>query len=131
MKWLLFLVAVSACYCSGCNPARRISMKNSSADTAEFILTASDDSIGFNPLVLHNSKELRFRIPPGKNNEINLSFGLGEWTKDYIDFFIKYLVAVQMTSAHQNVKLDSAQTIKDYFLAHRKKRGTVVALELQ
>lgn len=130
MKAFLLLVIVAA-FAVGCDPARRITMKNVGTDTTQIIWTASEDSIGFNPFVLHNSKELKFTIPPGKNNEVKLSFGVGSWTPDYVETFMKYLKSVEVISKQQSFKLDSTAVIKEYFLAHRKKNRTVVEVLMQ
>lgn len=107
MKACLILVIVAA-LAAGCDPARRITMKNIGSDTTQIIWTASEDSIGFNPFVLHNSKELKFTIPPGKNNEVKLSFGVGSWTPEYLETFMKYLKSMEVISRQQSFKLDSS-----------------------
>ncbi|MDQ6610485.1 MAG: hypothetical protein M3Y85_11770 [Bacteroidota bacterium] len=131
MKLLFFTLVVSSFLFVRCNPARRITMKNVGSDTAQVVWTAREDSIGFNPFVMNNSRSLKFSIPPNKNNEINMSFGIGAWTPEYLNGFLKYLVAVEVTSRQQNFKLDSAEKIKEFFLTHRKKRSTVVEILLQ
>ena len=130
MKICLLLVIIATLAFS-CDPTRHITMKNIGSDTTQIIWTASEDSIGFNPFVLHNSNELKFTVPPGKKNEVKLSFGVGSWTPDYVETFMKYLKSVEVKSKRQSFKLDSSAVIKEYFLAHRKKNGTVVEIAMQ
>src|SRR4051812_17173250 len=112
MKLLLFIFLVLLTCCA-CDPARRINMKNIGSDTAEITWNASEDSIGFNPFVLNNSKELKYVLPPGKNNFISMTFGVGSWSPDYVDMFMKYLESVEIKSKQENIKLDSAKAIKE------------------
>lgn len=105
---------------TGCDPARRITMKNNSADTAQIIWTASDDSIGFNPFVLNNSKDLKFVLLPRKK-EISLSFGTGSWTPEYLQRFMRYLVSLEIVHpGHPALMLTTPQEINSFLLAHRK-----------
>ena len=106
-------------------------MKNTGPDTAQIIWTAREDSIGFNPFVLHNSKHLKFTLPPSQQNELKLTFGEGAWTEDYINSFVRYLEGVEIISNHSSLKLDTSQAIKNYFIAHRKKKATVIEVLVQ
>jgi hypothetical protein len=108
---------------AGCNPARRIIMKNSSADTAQFIWTTPEDSIGTNPFVMHNSKELKFVLPPGKK-DVSLSFGIGSWSPEYMQRFIRYLVSLEIIgSGHSSKLLSTPEEISSFLMTRRKGSG--------
>lgn len=124
MKYIFFVLLVAALACGGCSPARLICMKNNTADTVHITWMASEDSIGFNPFVLNNSRELKFTIPPGANNEIKMSFGSGNWTPAYVEHLMKYLVSLEIQSSKNQTTLSSAKEISAYLLAHRKGIGS-------
>lgn len=111
---------------TACDPARRITMKNSTADTAQIIFKAREDSIGWNPFVMNNSRELSFTLPPNDSKGISLPFGIGSWTPAYVESLMRHLVSIELVSKNKTTKMDSAAILRDYFLSHRKKRGTVV-----
>ena len=105
---------------AGCNPARRIIMKNSSADTAQFIFTTPEDSIGTNPFVMHNAKELKFVLAPGEK-DVSLSFGIGSWSPEYMERFVRYLVSMEIIRAGKPSNLLSTPAeISSFLMAHRK-----------
>lgn len=107
----------------GCDPARRIEMKNKSSDTAEFIWKSREDSIGFNPFVLTNNKELKFTIPPHKNSKIKMSFGIGVWSPSEVEKVIFGIESFEILSARHKIRIDSLPQLRDYLLARRKGVG--------
>jgi len=109
---------------AACDPARRIEMKNQSNDTAQVVWKSKKDSIGFNPFVLNNSNELRFVIPPHKNSQVKLSFGMGSWTPEEVTKAIHRLDYFEIITPSQNLKIDSLPRLRDYLLARRKGIGS-------
>ena len=116
----LSVTLLLAVFLWSCDPSRRIEMKNRSADTAEVVWKAKTDSIGFNPFNLNNSKELRFVLPPHKNEAVKLTFGMGTWTKSEVENVIHRMASLQIKSQTQNIKIDSLPALRDFLLAHRK-----------
>jgi hypothetical protein len=116
---LLFLLVFAACLLS-CDPARRIEMKNSSSDTALVIWRVKKDSIGFNAFNLSNNRELKFTLPPKKNSEIKMSFGIGVWSPEEVEKLIHRLESFEIKTPHQNFKIDSLAQLRSYLLARRK-----------
>ena len=104
---------------TSCDTMRRINMKNNSADTVHVTWTTVEDSIGFNPFVLSNSKELHFALAPACK-EVKMSFGTGNWTAEYLQHLMKYLVSLEITSPRQQIMLTTPQQISAYLLSRRK-----------
>ena len=125
MKYLLSVTAISLqLLLFGCNPARRIEMKNMSGDTAQVIWKIQEDSSGQNPFNLSNNKELKFRLPPrGKGSTIAMSFGVGTWSPSELGFMISKVESLEIISARRVVKIDSLPLLKDFLLARRKGVG--------
>ena len=120
MKAIIFSVLVCFAFVS-CDPVRLIEMKNNGNDTASFVWTAIEDSIGYNPFVISNSKELRLNVPPKK--EIKMSFGIGSWSPAQVQQLIKRLKSFEIISSTQNIRIDSLPMLKDFLLARRKGVG--------
>lgn len=120
MKHSLFLLPVITACLLSCDPARRIEMKNSSADTAHIIWRVKKDSIGFNAFNLSNNRELKFTLPPYRNSEIKMSFGVGVWSPEEVDRLIHRLESFEIKTSRQNLKIDSMAQLRSYLLARRK-----------
>jgi hypothetical protein len=125
MKYLLSVTAISLqLLLFGCNPARRIVMKNMSGDTAQVIWKIQEDSSGQNPFNLSNNQELKFRLPPrGKGSTIALSFGVGTWSPSELELMISKVESLEIISARRVVRIDSLPLLKDFLLARRKGVG--------
>ena len=117
------MLMAAALACCSCNPARLHCMKNNAADTVQITWMASEDSIGFNPFVLNNSRELKFTLPPGGHNKIKMSFGSGNWSPAYVQHLMKYLVSLQVQSPKHQKVLSSPKEISEFLLAHRRGLG--------
>ena len=119
---LLIIAAISGV---GCDPVRRIDMKNETGDSARIIwtLTDSDDSIGFNQFLISNSKELKFDFYPPKNDEVKMSFGEGSWTPREVQKLVKQLKSLEIISTAQHIRIDSLPLLKEFLLARRKGVG--------
>ena len=108
---------------SSCDPSRHIEMKNKSNDTAEFVWKVREDSIGHNPFVISNNKELKFLIPPHKNSKIKMSFGMGVWSPEEVEKLIIGIESFEIISARHKIRIDSLPLLKEYLLARRKGVG--------
>lgn len=118
-------------FLQGCDPSRRIEMKNYSNDTAEVVWKAKTDSIGFNPFNISNSKELRFIIPPHRNSAVKLSFGVGKWTPAEVEKVIHRLEYFQLTLPSQKLRIDSLAELRDYLLARRRSGSSVIEIAIR
>src|SRR5215210_5156604 len=106
---------------SGCDPARRIEMKNRTDDSVTFVWTSLEDSIGYNPFIISNARELTLSVPPHK--EIRMSFGIGTWSPLRVQQIISKLASFEILSSNQRIKIDSLELLKDFLLARRKGIG--------
>jgi hypothetical protein len=105
----------------GCNPARRIEMKNMSGDTAQVIWKIQEDSSGQNPFNLSNNKELKFRCRPGVRQYYSpCRLASGTWSPSELGFMISKVESLEIISARRVVKIDSLPLLKDFLLARRK-----------
>jgi hypothetical protein len=78
MKWIL--MATFYWYITGCDPARRINMKNASAHDAEITWLIKEDSILNSPLFMNLSTEVKFLLKPQRPYHlVKLSTGNGNW----------------------------------------------------
>jgi hypothetical protein len=121
-KWFSILPATSLLVLS-CDPSRRIEMKNKTSDTAEITWKSQEDSIGFNPFVLNNAKELTFKLPPNKHSEMKFSFGLGTWSPQEVEKAIHWIEYFQIKTPKSSMRIDSLPMLRDYLLARRKGIG--------
>ena len=120
MKYSSLLLLVLTAGLLGCDPARRIEMKNSSADTAVVIWRVKKDSIGFNAFNLSNNRELKFMLPPKRNSEIKMSFGIGVWSPEEVEKLIHRLESLEIKTTQTKFKIDSLAQLRSYLLARRK-----------
>jgi hypothetical protein len=118
-QYLTLLCIFVACLCA-CNPARRIEMKNRTADTAEITWRVKKDSIGFNAFNLSNNRELKFKLLPYQKSAIKMSFGVGVWTPSEVEKVIRGLEWYEVRSAGRQLRIDSLPLLKDYLLSRRK-----------
>jgi len=66
----------------GCNPQKRIIMRNASADDAEIIWKIAEDSVNVSRLYISNSPEVKIYLRPVKpHNLADMSFGIGTWSE--------------------------------------------------
>ena len=122
IKNFVSLIVVAAMLNLSCDPVRRIDIKNSTADSAQFIWTLNEDSLMNNPFLISNSKELKFTLYPPKN-EIKMSFGSGSWTPKEVQKLMGYLTSFEIISPSQRIKIDSLPLLKEFLLARRKGVG--------
>jgi len=131
MRCGVILALLYAVCLVGCDPSRRIEMKNYTNDTAEVVWKAKTDSIGFNPFNISNSKELRFVIPPHRNSAVRLSFGIGKWSPAEVEKIIHRLEYFQLTLPSQKLRIDSLAELRDYLLARRKSGSSIIEIAIR
>lgn len=118
-----FWVSILTVFLLSCDPSRHIEMKNRSSDTAEVVWKSQEDSIGFNPFVLSNTKTLRFVIPPHAHSSVKLSFGTGTWSPQEVEKAIHFLEYLQISTPRKSLKIESLPALKTYLLQRRKGIG--------
>lgn len=124
MKPGLFVLLLAASVAAGCDPFRRINMKNYTGDDAEIIWTIKDDSLHSSPFFLSNSKEQKFELKANSpGNKIHLSCGIGNWTLKEVERIVDDLESLTIKWNGGEIKLDSTAQIKNFLLARRKGFG--------
>lgn len=119
MKYSLLLLVATACLL-GCDPARRIEMKNLGNDTAQVIWRVKKDSIGFNAFNLSNSRELKFTLLPNRKDGIKMSFGVGVWSPEEVERLVHQLESFEIKNAGENMRIDSMAVLRNFLLSRRK-----------
>jgi hypothetical protein len=76
----IYTLAILSLLMAGCDPMRRIQMKNMGSEDAEVTWLIKMDSIHVSPLYLSSDREVRFRLAPRPSKAVNLSCGVGTWT---------------------------------------------------
>ena len=109
----------------GCDPVRRIDMKNETGDSAEIVWTLkeNEDPREWNSFMISNSNELKFSLNPQKNNEVKMSFGTGSWTPTEVEKLVAQLESLEIVSSSGRIKIDSLPLLKEFLLARRKGVG--------
>jgi hypothetical protein len=119
IKWLL-LIAVAACFGAGCNPTRRIDMKNESGDEATITFHIKEDSLLQSPFFLNNAEKSRFRMESRHPyNLIKLSFGVGPWTRNYLRDVIDDLEKMEIKTAGSEIVLETPESIENFLWSRR------------
>ncbi|MGZ5287666.1 MAG: hypothetical protein ACXWB9_10795, partial [Flavisolibacter sp.] len=81
MKNTICFLCLAIWFAWGCDPMRRINMKNRTDEKAEITWHIIKDSILSSPFFMSNSREVKFKmLPDGKSGDIKMSFGIGKWT---------------------------------------------------
>lgn len=118
---LLIFLAVSL---AGCDPMRRINMKNDSAGEAEIIWKIKEDSLHSSPFFISSDKEQKFVLSstdPG--NAIYMSAGIGTWTPKHVRNLVDDLESVVIRWDKGEIKLESEEDIFNFLLPRRKGVG--------
>jgi hypothetical protein len=107
-----------------CDPARRINMRNQSAQDVEIIWTIKEDSIHSSHFFISNSKEFKLELKPNTPSvRINMSFGVGTWTPLVIKNLADDLESMLIRWGEHEIKLDTEEKIGDYLMSRRKGIG--------
>lgn len=117
MKWLLVATAL---WCTiGCDPARRINMKNASSHDAEIIWLIKEDSVLNSPLFMNHSTEVRFLLKPERPYHlVKLSTGAGNWNPSAFNAIINDFDSL-IIKTHQGVIRLGADELKPFLWARR------------
>lgn len=114
----------------GCDPMRRIDMKNKSSKDAEITWTLKDrDSLYNSPFFISNSRTLTLKLEPEKpKNEIKMTFGMGPWNEISIKDALKYVDSLEIKSSKGLILLGGDGMKR--FLMDRKKGVTKRKIEI-
>lgn len=107
-----------------CDPLRRLQMENTSGNNAvvEWQLK-ENDSLFRHPLMISNSKDVHFRLGTNRPyNYVNMSFGTGNWSPDYLQNFLKGVEALKINKGNGETILKE-DSLYDYLLARRRGIG--------
>lgn len=122
MKYLLAFMFM-AIYIMGCNPARRIHMKNLSGNDVEIIWMIKEDSLQSSPFFMNNSKKVKFSLKPkAPYNSIRLSLGIGSWSNRELQNITDDLDSLIITTHNKEIKLGEGE-IRDFLITKRKGMG--------
>jgi hypothetical protein len=122
MAALAVIVVVLAWFSPGCNPLRRIDMKNRSGQDVEIRWKLKDlDSIYKSDFFISNSDNLTFQLKPEKPyNEVKMSFGVGLWKPEDLAAVTDRLESLRIRSSSGTLELKTSEEIYQ-FLSHRRK----------
>jgi|GEM_PF-924401 len=106
----LLLVCLALSSVAGCDPARRINMKNNSAQDAEIIWMLKTDSLLNSPFFMNNAAEVRFVLKPkAPFNEVRLSLGHGSWSPSDFKAVFEDVDSLIIRSHHGTIRLATSE----------------------
>lgn len=125
MKIYLIIVPFLFVTVISCDPMRRLQMKNESAGEVEFKWKLKEnDSLYLSPFFISNSQKTDFLLKNKKpHNFINMSFGIGAWSEEYLNEMSKKLESLEINSIQDSLKFNSPAEIYNFLLKHRKGIG--------
>lgn len=125
MKYIVAVLLFSSVNMVGCDPMRRIDMKNKSGQDVEITWKLKDlDSLYKSPFFISNSKTVKFNLKPSKPyNRANMSFGIGTWTPAFLTEITDRLEALEILSQSDTIKLKSSEEINSFLSTRRKGIG--------
>ena len=124
MKFIFPFLIIVSLLLTGCDPLRRINMKNRSGGEAMIIWTIKTDSINSSPFFLSSDTEVKFELKAEKpQNEIYMSFGVGTWTPTVLNKLVDDLESLVIRWNHHELKIESEDGIKNFLMPRRKGLG--------
>jgi len=122
MKILVFCLSIL--FISGCDPLRRINMKNETSNDAEITWIIKEDSLHKSPFFISSSREQKFELKPqSPGNAIYMSAGVGTWTPRYLREIVNDLDSVIIRWNDKEIRLGSETEIMDFLLPRRRGIG--------
>jgi hypothetical protein len=120
-----YILSIFICFLLlGCDPSKRIQMKNNSGSDAEITWQIKEDSILKSPFYLSSSKELKFHLKTVKPyNEVMMTFGIGSWTPAVIKNCVDDLESLTIRWGTNEIRLTNEEDISKFLLARRKGFG--------
>jgi hypothetical protein len=100
---------------------RRIDMKNRSGGEVEITWKLQDrDSLYKSDFFISNSDELSFEINPGENNDIKMTFGVGNWKPAALYAVTERLESLEIKSPSGTILLKSPDDIYNFLIERRR-----------
>lgn len=124
MKMKIYFLMTLVTLAAGCDPARRINMKNETNSDAEITWVIKEDSLHVSPFFIESSREQKFHLKaqsPG--NAIFMSAGIGTWTPRYLREVVNDLDTVIIRWSDKEIKLSSEEEIFSFLMPRRKGIG--------
>ena len=119
IKILLTGITIVALW--GCDPMRRINMKNNTAEKAVISWYIKEDSINSSPFFISSSREVEFTLHPGPDSKrIKMSFGSGKWSQAVVTNLVDDLDSLVIKWNHHVAVLKTQQQIEEYLMARRR-----------
>jgi hypothetical protein len=120
MKNILILLSILLIL-QGCNPMRRIDMKNRSGGEVAITWKLQDrDSIYKSDFFISNSDEVSFEIKPGETNDVKMTFGVGNWKPAALYAVTEKLESLEIKSASGTIVLKSPDDIYNFLINRRR-----------
>ena len=118
---LAIIAMVLAGMAAGCNPYRKINMKNRSGGDVEFTWKLIEqDSLQKSPFFMSNSTTTKFDLKPEKPyNTVEMTFGMGSWRKDVLDQLTARLECLEIKSGNGTIQLKSSKEIYTFLYNRR------------
>lgn len=110
MKASMMITIAACCLAAGCNPTRRIDMRNLSGQEAEVTFTIKEDSILVSPFYLNSAEKMTVRL--GTQHPYNLaklSFGIGPWQRPYLEDITDDLEEIEIKDGKGAKKMTSQE----------------------
>ena len=112
---------------------RRLQLRNESSGDAEVIWTLKKtDTLHTSPFYT-NSLQTHFQLKNHKpHNFVNMSFGMGTWSTDYLRQVTDHLESLIIKTAVDSLLLNSSSDIYSYLSARKKglgKRKIVISIK--
>ncbi len=121
MKNSILFIAFILPFLWGCDPMRRINMKNNTGEKAEITWFIKEDSIVSSPFFISSSREVNFEMHPTPDRKkIKMSFGMGKWTKAAVTNLVDDLDSVVLKWNDNIAVLTTLEQMEAYLLARRR-----------
>lgn len=121
---LLVILFTTIWICSGCNPARRINMKNNTGEKATITWKLLEDSMTVSPLFLSSDKEVAFELGgEGPSKNIVLSCGIGTWKPKDVKDLTDDLEWLELKWSTGEIHIETGDSILKYLMPRRKGLG--------
>ena len=118
---LRIIILVICCVVASCSPMRKIEMKNASDSDVEITWKLKElDSLYKSPFFISNSITTKFELKPARPyNTVEMTFGMGSWSKDILTTITDRLESLEIKSANGTIQLNSPEYIYSFLYNRR------------
>lgn len=118
MKSVLPLLILALC--TGCDPARRILIRNASEDVAVITWIMKKDSLAGSPFFISLSDTTRFVLRPSPPyNRVNMTCGTGNWSRTALEELTDDLEALEVRYSGGSFRLQGVDSIRNFLRPRR------------